>query len=114
MGLIYTAIALFAIAALLGLYLISFVLRKQETPKAIAIVHGLFAATALVLLIIHTVQTGADLIQSIVLFVIAALGGIILFARDITGKSLPKSLAVAHGLIAVTAFVFLLFYAFMK
>ena len=114
MGLLYTAIAFFALAAILGLYLITFVLQQKETPKAIAITHGLFAATALVLLIIHTVQTGADLIQSIVLFVIAALGGIILFGRDITGKSLPKSLAVAHGLIAVTAFGFLLVYAFMK
>ena len=114
MGLIYTAIALFAVAALMGIYLITFVLQKKETPKAIAITHGLLAATALVLLIIHTVQTGADLIQAIVFFVIAALGGIVLFARDITGKSLPKALAVAHGLLAITGFVFLLVYAFMK
>jgi hypothetical protein len=114
MGLIYTAIAMFAIAALIGVYLISFVLQKKETPKAVAITHGLLAATALVLVIIHTVNTGADLIQVIVLFVITALGGIVLFARDIMGKSLPKGLAIVHGLLAVTSFIFLLVYAFFK
>jgi hypothetical protein len=114
MGLIYTAIALFAVAALIGIYLISFVLQKKETPKAIAVVHGLLAATALILVIVHTVQTGADLVQVIALFVITALGGIVLFARDIMGKSLPKALAVVHGLLAVTSFVFLLVYVFVK
>jgi hypothetical protein len=114
MGMIYTAIAIFAVAAMIGLYLISFVLQKKETPKAIAVVHGLLAATALILLIIHTINTGADLVQIIVIFVITALGGLVLFARDLMGKSLPKALAVAHGLLAVTGFIFLLVYAFTK
>lgn len=112
MELIYTAIVFFSAAALLGIYLLSLVLRGKETSKSIAITHGLMAATALVLLIVHTVKTGADIVQIIVLFVIAALGGIILFARDIRGKSLPKSLAIVHGLLAVSAFIFLLVYAF--
>jgi hypothetical protein len=114
MGMIYASVGLFAVAAMIGIYLLTLVLQKKETPKGVAIIHGLLAATALVLVIIHTVQTGADLVQSIVLFIIAALGGIVLFARDITGKSLPKGLAIAHGLLAVTAFVFLLVYAFAK
>lgn len=112
MELIYVAIALFSITAVLGLYLLVLVLQNKETPKGVAMGHGLLATTALVLVIIHTVKTGADLIQIIVLFAIAALGGFVLFARDITGKSLPKPLAVTHGLLAVSAFVFLLVYAF--
>ncbi|HYG53378.1 MAG TPA: hypothetical protein VD905_20920 [Flavobacteriales bacterium] len=111
---LYTIIALFAIAAIIGIYLISLVLQNKETPKAIAIVHGLFAATGLVLLIIYMINTGADLVQVIVLFAITALGGIVLFARDLMGKSLPKALALVHGLLAVTAFVFLLVYTFNK
>lgn len=114
MGMIYTAIALFGIAAVIGIYLLSFVLQKKETPKAMAIMHGLLAATALVILIVHTADTGADIIQIIVLFVITALGGIVLFARDIMGKSLPNGLAIVHGLLAVTGFIFLLVYAFSK
>jgi hypothetical protein len=114
MGLIYTSIVIFAVAAMIGLYLLTFVLQKKETPKSVAIVHGLLAATALIMLIVYTVQTGADLVQAIVIFAIAALGGIVLFARDIMGKSLPKALALVHGLLAVTGFVFLLIYAFNK
>ncbi len=114
MGLIYTAIALFSITAVLGLYLVLLVLQNKETPKGVAIGHGFLAVTALTLLIIHTANTGADLLQIIVLFAIAALGGFILFARDVTGKSLPKPLAIVHGLLAISAFVFLLVYAFYE
>jgi hypothetical protein len=111
---IFAAIIIFTIAAMIGLYLLALVLQQKETPKAIALVHGLLAATALVLLIIYTVQTGADLLEAIILFVIAALGGSVLFARDIKGKPLPKWLAIAHGLLAVSGFIFLLIYAFNK
>jgi hypothetical protein len=114
MELIYTAIALFGIAALIGIYLITFVLQTKQPPKTAAVIHGLLAATALVLLIVHMVNTGADIIQIIVIFVITALGGIVLFARHLLGKSLPKGLAVIHALFAVTGFIFLLVYAFMK
>lgn len=114
MAMVYTAIALFSIAALLGMFLLSLVLQKKETPKAIAFIHGLFAAVALVILLIYTFRTEPDLTAASVLFVIAAIGGFVLIARDLMGKSLPKSLAVAHGLLAVTGFVFLLAYAFSQ
>lgn len=111
---IYASIILFGIAAMVGVYLLTLVLQKKETPKGIVLTHGVLAATALVLLIIHTLNTGADLVQAIVLFIIAALGGVVLFVRDLTGKSLPAGLAVAHGLLAVSGFVFLLIYAFTR
>jgi hypothetical protein len=114
MGLIYTAVVLFSLAAILGLYLISLVLQNKQTPKGIALIHGFFAATALILVIIHAVVNQVDMIQIIVLFALAALGGFVLFARDIMGKSLPKSLAVVHGLLAVSGIIFLLMYAFWK
>lgn len=114
MELIYTAIGLFATAALIGLYMLFLVLQKKQVPRAAAITHGLLAATALVLLIVDMVRYGADTVQIVVLFIITALGGIVLFARDITGKSLPKSLAIFHGLLAVAGFIFLLVYTFWR
>ena len=114
MELIYTAIGLFATAALIGLYMLSLVLQKKPVPKGAAITHGLLAATALVLLIVDMIKTGADTVQIVVLFVITALGGVVLFARDLTGRSLPWGLAIIHGLLAVTGFVFLLVYTFGK
>jgi hypothetical protein len=51
-------IALFVIAALGGFVLLSFQLRKKPLPTALAVIHGLVAALALILLIIYTVQHG--------------------------------------------------------
>src|SRR5919202_1300629 len=108
---IYAAIAFFALAAILGLILLSSILRSKETPKGVAIGHGLLAATGLVLLIIYSTSHTPRPIESVILFVIAATGGFIVFSRDITNKPVPKWLAIVHGLIAVTGFVFLLIFA---
>lgn len=111
MNTLYFIIALFALGAIIGMYLLALVLQKKETPKFVAFIHGAFVATALILLIVYN-SGQPGLIESIVLFVVAALGGVVLIFRDLTAKSLPKWLAVVHGLIAVAGFVFLLVYAF--
>lgn len=109
---IYTIIALFGIGAIIGMYLLALVLQNKETPKVVAFVHGGFVAVALVLLIVYLVKNSNGPVESAVLFVIAALGGTVLIYRDMTGKKIPKWLAVAHGLVAVSGFVILLFFAF--
>ena len=111
MNTLYLIISLFAIGAIIGMYLLALVLQKKETSKFMAFVHGAFVATALILLIIYS-SDHPGLTESIVLFVIAALGGLILIIRDLTGKSIPKWLGVMHGLIAVGGFIFLLAHAF--
>jgi hypothetical protein len=107
------AIVFFSLAAILGMTLLTFVLRTKPTSKALLFAHGGMAATGLLLLIIYTYRTTAPSpIESVVLFVIAAMGGGIMGARDLMGKSVPKWLAIVHGLVAVTGFAYLLFYAF--
>lgn len=108
---IYLCITLFALGAILGIYLLSFVLRKKMTSKIVAAIHGIIVATSLVMLIYYAFIHGPGLVASIVLFVIAALGGITLMIFDITGKTFPRWLAVVHGLVAVSGFIFLLAYA---
>lgn len=108
-----TTIILFALAAVLGLVLITKVLKGEETPKPVVYSHGAAAAIGLVLLIIAYVNQGDTLLMTTVLiFVVAALGGFVLFGRDITNKEIPKWLAVVHALAAVTGFVLLLIAAF--
>lgn len=109
---VYAVISFFALAAILGLLLLSFILKGKETPKGVAIVHGLLAMTGLVLLIIYTTQHLPGPIKSLILFIIAAMAGSLVFSRDITNKPIPKWLAVVHGLIAVTGFAFLLLFSF--
>lgn len=112
MNTIYLIIGLFALGALLGMYLLAMVLQNKETPKSVALLHGVFVAAALVLLIVYTLNHPPGPVESVVLFVMAALGGFVLVTRDLTNKRLPKWLAIGHGLVAVAGFVFLLLHAF--
>lgn len=111
---LYTIIALFALAAILGMVLLSYVLRSKETPLGLMIGHGLFAVAGLVLLLNYTFTNTPGPMESAVLFVIAALGGIIVAIRDITKKPIPKWLAVVHGLVAIGGFIFLLVFTFAE
>jgi hypothetical protein len=112
MELLYSSMVVFGIAALIGVYLISHVLQDKLPPKSVALAHGAIAATALVLLIVYIYNTGADLIQAVALFVIVALGGVIMFVRHLTGKNIPKWLAIGHGVLAILGFIFLLAYTY--
>jgi hypothetical protein len=107
---IYIVIGLFSFAALLGIILISYVLRSKKTPLVIAFIHGPVAATALGVLIYYSIVRERMLTASIVLFALAAVFGIVLIVKDLSDKEkpLPKGLAITHGLIAVIAFVVLL------
>lgn len=109
---IITAIGLFALAALLGMMLITFVLSGKETPKAVVFTHGPLAAAGLVLLIIYGFKRGPGPVESIILFAIAAAAGLVMVTRDLTGQPIPRWLAIAHGLIAICGFVLLLIFAF--
>ncbi len=109
---VYVAIAILGMTAILGMYLLTLILRSKSTPIAVAIIHGLLAVTALVLLIVYSVRNSAGPWTSIIIFLMAATGGIILGYRDITGQPVPKWLAIGHGLIAVVGFVLLLCFTF--
>lgn len=108
---LYLIIALFAGAAIMGLIIATAIFtNKPATPKPAVVAHGLFGATALVLLIVYMINNPENYPQiSLILFVVAALGGFILVYNDLAKKSPgPKGLVVVHALVAVTAFVLLL------
>jgi peptidoglycan/LPS O-acetylase OafA/YrhL len=107
MAIVYSIIGLFALGALMGMYLLAMVLQSKETPKFVTLLHGLFVAVALVMLIVYACNDGPDVTASIILFIMAAAGGVVLVYRDITARKIPKWLAIAHGLLAVTGFVIL-------
>lgn len=106
MNLFVISLIFFALAALLGLFLLTRILRNKETPKGISMIHGLLASTGLILLIIYSAcNNRQDLFVFVAVFVGAALGGLILIYRDIKGKTIPKPLALLHGALAVSAFL---------
>jgi hypothetical protein len=105
-----TAAALFAIAALGGVTMAIIHFRGANPPVALAVVHGLFAASALVVLVIGLLGGGTTTLAwiALVLFLIAALGGFYMFANHLRGQRLPSPVVIIHGLAAVVAFVLLL------
>jgi hypothetical protein len=107
-----TSIIFFTIAAIFGLTIIIPLLQGKSTTKPFVFLHGGLAAIALILLIIFSMNNEPSPTVSIVIFVIAALGGFTLLANDLRKKPGPKALAVIHALAAVTAFVILLLFAF--
>ncbi|KTD11299.1 hypothetical protein [Legionella jamestowniensis] len=109
--LLLLAIIFFSLAAILGIYLLSYVLTEKNTPKGVALIHGAAASVGLVLLIIYSLLYQTP-VASLLVFILAALGGLYLFYRDITGKEIPKFLAIGHGSIAVIGFILLLIFAF--
>jgi len=104
------AAVLFAVAALGGITLATLHFRQKGLPTALAVAHGLFAAAGLVVLIMAVVggSTGNLLIASLVLFVVAALGGFALFSFHLRRLHLPTTVVLIHGLVAFVAFALLL------
>jgi hypothetical protein len=104
-----STIILFAIAAVLGLLLIAKVFKEEVTPKPIVILHGIAAAPALIILLILYIWQGeSNLMTSALAFSIAALGGAVLLAQDLSGNQISKSVAIIHAMVAVIGFILLL------
>lgn len=105
------AAVLFAIAALGGVVMAFMRLGGKELPPmAIALVHGLFAASGLIALLVAIIGVNAPTSARIALggFVVAALGGFALFSFHLRQKALPIPLVIVHGLVAVISFALLL------
>lgn len=104
------AIGLFVLAAVTGAGMAIPRLTSGAQPKTVlAIVHGVFAASALVLLALAVFAAGAAGGVTIALgvFLLAAVGGFLLVSFHLRGRELPAALVVGHGLLAVGAFLLL-------
>lgn len=109
---IATAIALFSLTAIIGIVMLSFVLQGKKPSRVLVFTHGPLAIAAVILLFVYSSDHHPIPLESIVLFLIAATGGFILIAHDLMGKTIPKWLGIAHGLIAVAGSIFLLVFRF--
>lgn len=100
---------LFALSAVFGLLILKNWLTGASTSKTIVYAHGLFAAAALISLVIYILKNDSTPLRvSLTLFVVAAMAGFYMFARDLKGKFSPVWLAVIHGLVAVSGFTVIL------
>jgi hypothetical protein len=97
----------FALAALIGVTMAVRHFSGKETPVLVGLIHGAFAATGLVLLIIAVMNAPAAGLGGIALAVLAgaAIGGFILLSHQLRGQRWPNAYVLAHGAIAATGVV---------
>src|SRR5690242_18141438 len=106
---IYITLVLFALAVLFGLVNFFKVIRDKATNKMVAILHGLFALTALALLIIAGFeQQSYFYLFCMSIFLMAVVGGVFMFSRDMTNKKIPVGVMAAHAAFALIGFIILL------
>ena len=103
-------IAIFAVAAVVGLTMAIAAFQGKFPPVASAVLHGVLAATGLVLLIVAVVRgAGGAALYALGFFLVAALGGFgMAFGFHARGKPLPKGLVAGHATLAVIGFLLLL------
>ena len=93
---INASIALFALAAVLGLTILINWLTKKEASRTVIYAHGLIAATALVRLTLYSLKHPESFPKiSLIVFVLGALGVFYLFFTDLQKK--PHSIAIAFA-----------------
>lgn len=116
MTMLRAAACLFLVAALGGLVMagIHFV-GKRNPPPWLAMAHGLLAGAGLTLLLYAALAVGIPTLAtwSLVLFVVAAAGGLVMNLNyQWKQRPLPSGLLVGHALVSVVAFLMLLAAAF--
>lgn len=104
------------LAGLFGGILLKAVLKNKHTPKPIVFLHGAVAFFAILVMVgyIAAGNTAPLLIASLVLFLMAAAGGIFMFTFDMRKKSIPKIVALIHPLIAIAGFTCLIVFVLQQ
>lgn len=99
----------FAVAALIGIILVSMYSKGKMTVNG-ALLHGLFAVIGVILLIVSAVKGQTTTISNyaLILFIIAALGGLVLITSHLTKGMLPKPIIAVHAVVAVAGFLMML------
>ncbi|HKD76109.1 MAG TPA: hypothetical protein VKB76_11470 [Ktedonobacterales bacterium] len=104
------ALVVFAVGALGGIALASFLLRGQLAPWSLSLLHAALGAIGLIILIYAAVSTGISkaALTALVILVIAALGGFYLASIHLRNKLAPTPVVFVHAGVAVIGFLTLL------
>lgn len=105
-----SALIIFAIGALGGLYLASHVLREKLAPWPVSLMHALLGAIGLLILIYAAVTAGIShtALAALIILIIAALGGFYLASIHLRSTIAPKTVVFIHAGVAVIGFLTLL------
>ena len=104
------AVIVFAVAALGGLVLASYVLQGRLAPWALSLLHAGLGAIGPLLVIYAAITTGIShaAMIALVILVVAALGGFYLASIHLRNQVAPRSVVFIHAGVAVIGFLTLL------
>lgn len=106
------ALIFLGLAVLFGGIILNSILKNKRTPKPMVMLHGSVGLFAILVLVGYIVAGHYSplLISSLILFLVAAIGGVTLFVFDIKRKNLPLPIVLCHPLIAISGVITLLVY----
>lgn len=95
------AAILIGIGVIIGSVMASYRFQKKHIPKGLAIFHGIFVSLGIILLLIYALTTDSHHKHwdSIIIFLIAATGGIYLFIRDLKKHFFRLWILLVHATI---------------
>jgi hypothetical protein len=104
------AVVVFAVGALGGVMLATYVLQGRLAPWALSLLHAGLGAVGLLLLIYAALTTGIShtALAALVILAVAALGGFYLASIHLQGKVAQPPVVVIHAGVAVIGFLTLL------
>jgi hypothetical protein len=104
------ALIVFAIGALGGIALASYVLRGRLAPWPLSLLHAGLGAVGLLLILYAALTTGISnvALAALVILAIAALGGFYLASIHLRGKVAQQPIVFVHAGVAVIGFLTLL------
>ena len=104
------ALVVFAIGALGGIALASFLLQGRLAPWPLSLLHAALGAIGLLIVLYAAFSTGIPkaALTALVILIIAALGGFYLASIHLRGKVAPQPIVFVHAGVAVIGFLTLL------
>ena len=101
---------LFLVVMLAGTGLAVLERRGRALPLKVSATHGVLGVLAIALLVTHAVEHPADHAVNLaaVVFMVTALGGLLLFAFRASKQALPLAVVLLHAFFAVAGLVLLI------
>jgi lipid-A-disaccharide synthase-like uncharacterized protein len=108
---LYAALASLIIGGLIGVFQLNNWRMGKRPNRSLPIAHGVFNVLGLALLLTYAFTTDDKIpTASIVMFLVAATGGLFLFYMDVTQRRIPMLVGYIHGLVALIAIALLLIF----
>jgi hypothetical protein len=111
-----SALMLFVAGAFFGFHLLIHILKNKPTPKTSIVFHSFFVIIGMVLVFMARAEGEQGLLStSLILFSLAAAGGVTMVFLDVVKKSKPPAfLAIGHMLLALSGVICLAIHVFQK